>query len=607
MNSTFKYLLILFSAMIISCTEKEPTITINEGDGEPTSVEMSIDRILFDQSKATASAGDNGLSFKWSSGDKVGVYTTGSGFALYTLNGGAETTTGVFDGNGFALKEGSTYYAFYPYSADATSISSIPVDYTSQKITSSATPSYLGSFAFLSAKATANSKGAAQFKFSHLSSFARLSASTNSEVQFKNLDLIPETGSLVTGYSYNLSTCAISSEKTATLQTIAMDGFKSGKDAKAWVSFAPKNYSEQEIVTVFRNDSKIYSARIQGTDLKAGKAYRMNPVSTDMLQEFVVKDEPDFEVQQNAQVSLSSLGVAAGQYSAIVHLEGDRYAVVHDKAKGSGIYFFDLKFDTDGNVISASATLSDGSKNATDSRDPEGIAKVGDKFLVSGENDQAILEYDLNGNPTGKSITIPSDMDKSSIQSNLGFEALTTGYDKSGNQIIWTTTESSLSKDKDYKPVEGVGPLLRLQSFKASDYSISDRCLYLMDAPQMENSGGIYVHGVSSLLGLPDGRLVVLEREVGSTGTGYAKLYLVDPNNDPSGILSKTLIAQIKTGVSFVDGKVNVTLANYEGMCLGPTLSDGTTTILLINDSQGGQKVSTYKLDDYIKTIRIKL
>ena len=43
-------------------------------------------------------------------------------------------------------------------------------------------------------------------------------------------------------------------------------------------------------------------------------------------------------------------------------------------------------------------------------------------------------------------------------------------------------------------------------------------------------------------------------------------------------------------------------LANYEGMCLGPTLADGSRVIVLVADSQnqyGGV------LKDWIKTLRL--
>ena len=44
-------------------------------------------------------------------------------------------------------------------------------------------------------------------------------------------------------------------------------------------------------------------------------------------------------------------------------------------------------------------------------------------------------------------------------------------------------------------------------------------------------------------------------------------------------------------------------LANFEGMCLGPTLPDGTRTLLLIADSQNGSGGLT---QEYVKVILLR-
>ena len=113
----------------------------------------------------------------------------------------------------------------------------------------------------------------------------------------------------------------------------------------------------------------------------------------------------------------------------------------------------------------------------------------------------------------------------------------------------------------------------------------AQRYLYQMDAPQYSSEGATqYVHGIPAMTALDDGRLVVLEREVYTntstyTAHGIAKLYVVDPVHDTAGILRKSLLTTITTGL--------LDLANYEGMCLGPTLSDGSRCLVLIGDSQG--------------------
>jgi len=62
------------------------------------------------------------------------------------------------------------------------------------------------------------------------------------------------------------------------------------------------------------------------------------------------------------------------------------------------------------------------------------------------------------------------------------------------------------------------------------------------------------------------------------------KLYVVDPQNDGAGILRKKLLTEFSTKI---DNISSASLANYEGMCLGPVLG-GRQTLVLIADSQGG-------------------
>ena len=46
-----------------------------------------------------------------------------------------------------------------------------------------------------------------------------------------------------------------------------------------------------------------------------------------------------------------------------------------------------------------------------------------------------------------------------------------------------------------------------------------------------------------------------------------------------------------------------MSLANYEGMCLGPTLPDGRRCLVLIPDSQGGKDGLT---SEYVKVITVR-
>ena len=272
--------------------------------------------------------------------------------------------------------------------------------------------------------------------------------------------------------------------------------------------------------------------------------------------------------------------------------------MVDDNRKGGGILFFSIPIGADGTVGRVLMQAADGTLEATGkAQDCEGVAYVPSTgtLFVSTEK-QEIREYDLSGRATGKALRIPSDLGAARIQANRGFEALS--YNETTG-LFWTTTESPLKKDT-FLP-----GILRLQSFTA-DGAPAERYLYQTDTPlKTAANTAAYVFGIPTVTALDDGRLLVLEREVYvPNGSIWNKLqnaftetnlYLVDPVHDTAGILRKSLLCSFRTGA--------LDLANFEGMCLGPTLPDGTQTLLLIADSQKGSGGLT---NEYVKVILLR-
>lgn len=324
-----------------------------------------------------------------------------------------------------------------------------------------------------------------------------------------------------------------------------------------------------------------------------------------------------------SQISLALFGILPGNYSGITHIADNQYAVVDDKDQTDGFKILSLDLDpVKGKVRGASMSIPllvnqrHESGKAT-YRDSEGIAYFPSRntIFVSGEADQRILEYTLDGVPTGRELQIPASMGRDRIASNLGFESLT--YNEK-TQLFWTTTESTLLNDGERSSLsqKEVNNLLRLQSF-SHDLLPEAQYAYVMDKPATKGNKGTFAHGVPEMLALDDGRLIVMERElyaprykVGSTCR--IKLYVVDPTHAETisdedklsqlaadRFLPKTLLAEFKTRLQF--GRMN--LANYEGMCLGPKLEDGSQTVILISDSQSGTGNRFYHLKDYVRII----
>lgn len=355
-------------------------------------------------------------------------------------------------------------------------------------------------------------------------------------------------------------------------------------------------------------------------------------------------------VRENSQKAFPKT-VAAGNYSGIAHLHDDIYAVVSDKSDSALYFNFRIQVNPKtgeleqvenlGFTERTDGTLNDGKPWLWQEKgfDHEAIVKVsGSTLVIASEGYCRLKEYPI--------LPISADTAKVGYQQNLwesrwpssdfypnyNFESL--AFD-SVHQYLWTIPESTLRKDgQPATPQNGLANQLRLMrldwgkmkedsnkeeyseqvsSKKDSRYMMT--YAYQMDQPSTHKKADIYVMGVSELCTLPDGQLLVLEREafIPKIKIGAfckCKLYLINPLNSEefsmkekfssdTPFLKKRLLTEWKTGLSLSKRS----FANYEGMCLGPMLEDGSQVVILLSDSQD-QYAGVLK--DWFKTIVIR-
>lgn len=298
--------------------------------------------------------------------------------------------------------------------------------------------------------------------------------------------------------------------------------------------------------------------------------------------------------------------IPAGNYSGITYLGNDIYAVVNDKAKYLGFHRFKIILSKKTGKILWMADLGFTSSVQLNC-DAEDIAYVPafNTFLIACEQDNRVREITISGELSGKELHLPPAYSKT--KKNAGIEALT--YN-SHTKKFWITTENTL-------PIDEIGSdtqyRLRLQSFN-DDFRAVEQYAYLTDSLPFCPQGGHRVAGVSALTALDDGRLLVLERSViipkNKIGAySVCKIYVVNPlwchhvGDEPltyeSPYLEKALLGQWITHLNLIDHS----FANYEGLCLGPKLADGSQVVLIISDSQNQYHGFLY---DWIKTIVIR-
>lgn len=283
--------------------------------------------------------------------------------------------------------------------------------------------------------------------------------------------------------------------------------------------------------------------------------------------------------------------IPAGNYSGITYIGNHLYAVVDDKASRDGFYVWSIDIDSVTGRILQVQNLGF-RHHGLPNRDAEACTYLPERqtVLVSGEADNSLVEYTMEGQATGRrTANLLAD-----AKGNAGLEALT--FDER-HQMIWTMEEGSGTRQ-----VRAIGLNTDLQE--------QVRGTYLLDAPTAKKKSGQHVHGVSAVCALNDevGTLLILEREVyipknkvGSWCT--CKLYAyptsafsVVPSCDKD---DARLLWTTTTRMTLFQRN----FANYEGMCLGPRLVDGSQVLLLIADSQN--RYAGY-LKDYLKVLILK-
>ena len=355
-------------------------------------------------------------------------------------------------------------------------------------------------------------------------------------------------------------------------------------------------------------------------------------------------------VRENSQKAFPKT-VVAGNYSGIAHLHDDIYAVVSDKSDSALYFNFRVQVNPKtgeleqvenlGFTERTDGTLNDGKPwlGLEKGFDHEAIVKVSDSTLViASEGYCRLKEYPILpiSADTAK-VGYPQNLwesrwPSSDFYPNYNFESL--AFD-SVHQYLWTIPESTLRKDgQPATPQNGLANRLRLmrldwgkmkEDSNKKEYSeqVSSKkdsrymttYAYQMDQPSTHKKADIYVMGVSELCALPDGQLLVLEREafIPKIKIGAfckCKLYLINPLNSEefsmkekfssdTPFLKKRLLTEWKTGLSLSKRS----FANYEGMCLGPMLEDGSQVVILLSDSQD-QYAGVLK--DWFKTIVIR-
>ena len=291
-------------------------------------------------------------------------------------------------------------------------------------------------------------------------------------------------------------------------------------------------------------------------------------------------------VSQVTRPSSSTYG--AEQISGITYAGGDLFYAVDDN--DNKLYPLTLAINrANGSLTTAGITIGTGVVMSGGS-DMEGCAfdPCSGKVWISQETSALIREYDPSDGTLLRSAPIPAVQKK--YRGNYSLEALTISGD---GRTMWTANEEALTVDGELA-TNSVGSVVRLTRFTRAavhdNWTPNGEWAYVTQ-PIGTAKDSHTRSGVSGLCALPDDTLLVLERRCYQGGL-FPDFNIQIYQVNFSGATDVSAIASLKDATYTPTTKTSLwsythssNMPNYEGICLGPRLDDGSSTLVLVGDA----------------------
>jgi hypothetical protein len=291
-------------------------------------------------------------------------------------------------------------------------------------------------------------------------------------------------------------------------------------------------------------------------------------------------------------VVLRSGSSGASGLSGLTWVGGDLYYAVSD----TGGRLFPLRIAVDSTTGAVASAAPSRGVRLVRGVDLEGVAwEAKEKaVLVSDETGPALREHDVATGEVLRSIPLPAVF--AGHRRNLSLESLSV---QRGGDAVWTANEEALEADGEVSSLSE-GSTVRLLKL-GPDLRPAGEWAYRTD-PLPEDTGppgrDIEASGVSDLVALPDGTLLVLERGFGGADLDFRiRLYEVSF----AGATDVSTLAALRKAKFVAVGKAllwerRFKLANFEGIALGPRLAGGAYSLLMVSDDGQGARQELYAL-----------
>ena len=281
-NSVLSFLASIALLSLASCTDE-----VQELAGEQSQVLKQIVMTTQDfqteaGSRTVYQIADGAVKCTWAENDTVGVFPDKGGQVYFPMISGAGTKNASFDGEGWALKDGRTYGAYYPcigqFYLDR---NAVPVSYTDQKQVGNGSMAHLGDYDYMVAAPTAPEFGSAQFMFKHLSALVQLKITVPQPATFTSVKLVTDTKAFAVEGTVDImadapSITPVTSSKEFVLNLQDVATTKENEVVTFYFMLPPADLSEQTLKAVLVSDKGNVEIDLESKNFKAGTVYALS-------------------------------------------------------------------------------------------------------------------------------------------------------------------------------------------------------------------------------------------------------------------------------------------------------------------------------------------
>lgn len=223
-----------------------------------------------------------GAEFSWAANDTVGIFPNEGAQAYFPMTSGAGTKSANFTGGGWALKDASTYAAYYPFIGDFyLNKNAIPVDFTGQVQTGDASTAHLGAYDYMAAIPATPKNGNVSFAFKHLGALVQLKLTVPQATTLNSVTLTTENNAFAVNGTVDVMASApgitsVTSAKEVTLELKELATTEANQVVTLYMMLPPVDLSAKTLKAVVKTSNGTKEVTLGSKNFQAGKAYALS-------------------------------------------------------------------------------------------------------------------------------------------------------------------------------------------------------------------------------------------------------------------------------------------------------------------------------------------